>query len=307
MSSLPTPGRTVLVQGPCGSGKSSVIRSALKEWGSGVVLMAPGDEEANSFTEFYGREGYLLKGFNDHDFLPSLGMWKADGHQRLLRTLHGLSMRCRWDLGLMAEVMTDAQAKLNDELQKKFGDPLGELKYKGLGLDTMSGVGILAVNAMQSVTTTVDAPPAQHPDGARYYLGIASKLEEVMRMLDALKGYGMDVIATTHVREKDAPATSMAEDTGKRTWVPAIVGGFRDVMPRAFDVGFHAGVDGEAKLVDGRNDSKQPKYYLMWVSGKKKPTKSRVGPLASTVAIPNEWEYISAAIDMALARRAERG
>ena len=122
MTKLPTPGRTVLVQGPCGSGKSSVIRSALKYWGSGVVLMAPGNEEANSFTEFYEKEGYLLRGFNDHDFLPSLGMWKADGHQKLLRTLHGLSMRCKWDLGLMPEAVNDAQEQMKKELQEKFAD-----------------------------------------------------------------------------------------------------------------------------------------------------------------------------------------
>lgn len=296
-------GRTALVQGPFGSGKSTVGRTALKHWGSGIVLTAPGDEEINSYTEYVGREGYVIRGFNDEDFLPSIGMWKADGHKKLLRMLHGLVMQCRWDLGLLSS----ATEELRADYEKRFGEPRGEVRYKGLVLDTISGVGVLAVSAMQSATQTVDAPPAQHPDGARYYLGIASKMEEVMRMLDALKGYGMDIIACSHVREKSVPDTSMAELNEKKAWVPAIVGGFRDLLPRAFDVTFFSGIAKGESLVDGHNNPKTPRYYLRWVTDTKKPAKSRVGPLAADVRLPNEWPFVSSAIDRALAKRALDG
>jgi len=296
-------GRTALVQGPFGSGKSTVGRTALAHWGSGVVLTAPGVEEVNSYTEYVGREGYFIRGFNDEDFLPSIGMWHADGHKKLLRVLHGLTMQCRWDLGLLA----GAKEELKADYEKRFGEPRGEIRYKGLVLDTISGVGVLVVSAMQSTMHIEDAPAAQSPEGAQYFLGLQSKMEEMMRMLDSLKGYGMDIIACSHVREKKVPATSMAEVQGKTAWVPAIVGGFRDLLPRAFDVTFFSGVNQEVKLVEGRNDPKKPRYYLRWVTDGKKPTKSRVGPLASTVDIPNEWPYVSEAIDRALAARAEQG
>ena len=204
-------------------------------------------------------------------------------------------------------MLTGAKEELMADYQKRFGEPRGEIRYKGLVLDTISGVGVLVMSAMKSAEKNLDMPGAQTPEGSRYFLEIQSKFEEVMRMLDALKGYGMDIVACSHVREKKVPETAHAdaEVVGSKAWVPAIVGGFRDLMPRAFDVTFFSGVTQGEKLVDGHNDPKKPRYYLRWVTDGKKPAKSRVGPLASTVNIPNEWPYVSGAIDRALAARAE--
>jgi hypothetical protein len=268
------PGYGVLLGGPSGAGKSTLARSALIAEGSGVALLAPGDDELMSYIELDGREEYYLKGFDDPEFLPTAGLYKTEGLGLLIKTLNAVRNKAKesWEKG-------------------------EELKYKVLVLDTISSMAQLAVNQMMMKCGVTDAPAAMSPEGARFYSGIRNLMEEVMRPVRACKGYGMHVIGLTHVGEKQVSKTAMAETKSKMAQMPLIVGAFREVLPAYFDLVMHAGVDQQGT----------PRHYMMWVSDVSRPTKSRVGSLGSTVRLPNDWRVLRQLIKEAIERRSKEG
>jgi hypothetical protein len=244
----------------------------LQDEGSGAALLAPGDDEMNSYVELLGSDDYYVRAFGDPLFLPLAGCREANGFVTCVRTLHALYDQAR---------------KLREE-----GKPL---KYKGLVIDTISGMATLAVNQMMSKCGIADAPAAQSPEGFRFYGGIRNILEQYMGTARALKGLGMHLVATAHVGEKKISKTSMAEQQVGTGQLPLITGSFREVLPAAFDIVCHAGIQDE-----------DPRYYLQWVSQMGRPTKSRVGPLSTSARLPNEWSAFKPLITEALERRAAK-
>lgn len=296
---LPKPGRSILLLGASGSGKSTTIRTALAAEGSGVALLAPGNEEYSSYTEFDGRDGYQIRGVGDAEFQPLLGMRQATGFKNAVALLRGVYLRAKYDLGLTDEATTA-------KLLETFGEPQGELKYKVLGVDTISGIGILAVNERLSSMGLNDAPKAQSPEGATFFTGLKSILEQFMALLDGVRGMGVDLIVTSHTMERDQGKNVIAGQIGKGAYVASIMGSFRDNLPRAFDLVLYPGVNDDAALVDGANDPNNPRHYVRWVPSSKQPTKSRVGALSINEVLPNEWQYLRDAYDRALLQRSQQ-
>jgi len=274
------PGHSLLILGPSGAGKSTTAAGALEEQGSGVVFMAPGDDEVSSYAQFAGKEGYKLQGFDDPEFLPLIGERKTSG---------------------LANAMRLAKA-LHEKLMKEYAEQQ-PLSYKVIIVDKISGFGELAVNVMLKECNLKEAPPALSPDGARYYTGITNLLNQLIRPLRACRGYGAHLIITSHVSEKEISSTSMAEASGEAQ-VALIPGrAFREALPGVVDFSFYAGVNKAGKLVDGHNDPTNPRHYLQWMSDPKRPTKSRPGPLSDQKLLSNEWQHLKPLLDAALARK----
>lgn len=271
-------GITALILGPSGAGKSSLLRSALEVEGSGMVLLAPGSVELNSYAGYANREGYYIKGFDDPGFLPTIGKRDTEGFALALTTLVAL------------------RSKLLEEPGK----------YRVLGVDTISGFAQLAVNMMLKRCRLDDAPAAQSPEGAQYYVGIKNLMNELMRALMACRDLGCHLIVTSHVSEKDVASTSMAE-AGGSAHVPLIPGAFREQLPGLFDLVMYAGVNKAGRTVDGRNDPLNPRHYVQWVPDNRKPSKSRLGSLGSQLALPNEWGVIKPLAERALKAQAAAG
>jgi AAA domain-containing protein len=277
------PGHSLLILGPSGAGKSTTAAGALEAEGSGFVFMAPGDDEISSYVQFMGKENYKLQGFDDPEFLPLIGDRKTSG---------------------LANAMQFAKA-LHAKLQQEYAEQK-PLSYKVIVIDKISGFGELAVNVMLKECNLKEAPPAQSPEGARYYVGITNLLHQLIRPLRACRGYGAHLIITSHVSEKEVSNTAMAEASGEAQ-VALIPGrAFREALPGIVDFSFYAGVNKMGKVVDGHNDPTNPRHYLQWMADPKKPTKSRLGRLSDQKLLPNEWSYLKPLLDAALARRVNR-
>jgi hypothetical protein len=258
--------------GPSGGGKSTILRTALRHEGSGVILMAPGDDEYNSYAEFADNDNYALLPFDDPEFLPAAGLKKVGG--------------------LVAAMK--AATKLRQVLEENPG------KYAVLGVDRIDGFAQLAVNVMLKKCDLSEAPKAMSPEGARYYTGLQNLLHQFFRPLRACRGLGAHLLVTSHVMEKEVDKMQLAE-AGSTAYMPLIPGSFRNQMPGIFDLTMFAAVNKAGKLVDGRNDVQNPRHYVKWMPSASQPTKSRIGPLSDRDKLPNEWDHLRPLLDAALA------
>lgn len=284
MSEQPTPGKTLLLLGAPGSGKSTLARQALIAEGSGLIALAPGLDELASYRQVSGNAAYRVRGFDDPDFYPAAGSLKATGYDELLAWLRGV------------------YASL-----KAAADKSEPLTYKVLVTDTFNAMSTLAMNKTLSHMGVTEPPPAMSPTGAAYW-GYQRNLQEaLMRACRAIRGMGLHWIATCHVVEKEMKETSVAnpdhaEGMKKSGMVPAISGGFRDVMAGGFDLVLHCGVTRAAgtPAAGGKPATEgKPLHYLQWQPSSKRPTKSRYGSLSEHARIPASWvklqELIAAA------------
>jgi len=254
---------SVLLLGPSGAGKSTLARSALLHEGGGAVLIAPGVDELSSYVELVGLEGYQLLAVDDPGWLPSIRETKAEGFGQAMVFLKGL-----------------VQASSNPP-------PV-------LVVDTISAIAQLAVNHTMKRLGMLEAPKAMSPEGAAYYTGLRNAMEDFMRLVRACRARGMHVICVSHVTEKEQSMTAMAGQVSRTVHVPLIPGSYREILPAAFDVVLHAGVNPA---------SKDLRYYVQWIPDPKRVTKSRVGDLGAA-QLPNDWPTLRAAIDSALTTRA---
>lgn len=260
---------TILLLGPPGSGKSTLARQALRATGSGLVALAPGMDEATSYREFVGNSAYVVKGFDDDNFYPTTGHLEANGYEDLLAWLRGVHVTLKGEL---------AQGK--------------ELRFKLLVTDTFSSMAGLAMNQTLAHFNTDSPPAAMSPSGAAFWGYQRQLCDSLMRVCRSIRGLGIGWVATAHVAEKEMKETAMAdaervEGAKKHGIVPAVSGGFRDVMAGGFDLVLHAGVV--------KPDAEKPQvHYLQWQPSSKRPTKSRYGALASGGRIAANWEKLDA-------------
>jgi hypothetical protein len=265
------PGRTMLLMGPPGSGKSSFALQVLESEGSGLVVLAPGLDEFASYQGLYGKDGYKIYGFDDPEFYPSAGSLVATGYDQLLGLLRGVN-------------------KTLSEEAKAGAEP----KYKVLVTDTFNSMATLAMNKTLSHMGVDAPPPAMSPTGAAFWGYQRNLMEQLMRACRTIRGLGLHWVCTTHVAEKELKETSIAnadriEDAKAKVGiVPAISGGFRDVMAGGFDMVFHCGVQ--------RNADKQPVYYIRWMGSDRRPTKVRgvYGKLAEGDKMRAHWPTLEA-------------
>ncbi len=275
-----TQGHSLLIIGASGAGKSSTLRDALRYEGSGVMLLAPGGDERSSYVEFEGREGYYLKGFDDPEFLPTIGSWETIGFAQCVATANNLRKK-------VAEALEAGES----------------LPYKVLGIDTMDGMAQLAVNIMLKRGTMQEAPKARSTEGFSYYTGIQNLMNQLMRPLRACRDLGMHLIVAVHAADREVTSAASAEIVGKTARMPLIPGSFKEQLPGIFDLVVAAGVDREGEIVGGANDPNHPRHYVEWMPNIKQPSKSRLGALATMGRLPNEWSVLRPLMDAALAAR----
>lgn len=259
-------GLSVLAMGAPGSGKSTLARQALVAEGSGLVALAPGLNELASYERWTkDTEKYRIKGFDDPEFYPMAGSMVATGYDDLLKWLRGIYV------GLKKEV--------------EEGKPP---RFQVLVTDTFNDMSVLAMNKTLSHLNTEMPPPAMSPTGAAFWGYQRNLLDALMRACRSIRGLGLHWVCTCHVAEKELKETAMANPDavegvkGKMGIVPAISGGFRDVMAGGFDIVLHTGVMRPDK-------NKPPVHYLQWMPSDKRPTKSRYGGLAEQGRIAADW------------------
>lgn len=262
------PGISLAALGPPGSGKSSLARKALLAEGSGVVFLAPGMDEEASYRGFRDNPNYVIRGYDDPEFYPSLGLpgLVSTGYDRLLADLRGV-------------------------YKSLSASPEAE-RPKVLVTDTFNAMCQLAMNKTFAVQRKTEPPPALSPDGASFWGFYRNLQESLMRSCRAIRGCGLHWIATCHVSEKDVKegvnVANPEQLSIKANLVPAISGGFRDVFAAGFDLVLFAGVQSGGKPAEGQSP-KPPVHYLQWRPDPKRPTKSRYGTLGATGKIPNDW------------------
>jgi len=274
---------SVLIAGPSGVGKSTLLRRALVAEGSGLVLAAPNDE----LDSYYGLElpKYDLKAVDDSEYLPSL---EKTGQPT------GLRDAVRWLSAKLTEVATDFKAGKAP-------------RYAILGIDTISQLGQLAHNAAMVKYGRTEPPPAMSPDGAAFYTYLRQRQQELMRVARQFRAYGVHLIALSHVTETDVAEHNVAKDLPGKTkmHVPNVPGGFKLELPSLFSVVLSAGIlskEAGEKLklpisAEGRS------HFVRWAADPKRVTKSRLGPLGQQV-LPNDWKIVKAAIEAAAAKQA---
>jgi energy-coupling factor transporter ATP-binding protein EcfA2 len=246
-------GRSMLLLGPPGSGKSTFAKQVLQAEGSGLIALAPGLDEEASYAAVRS-ERYKLQGFDDSEFYPSAGSWKATGYDTLIG----------WLRGVYAVLLKEQQEGK-------------ELRYAVLVTDTFNAMCEMAKNKALAHMSIELPPAAMSPNGAAFWGHQRNLCEGLLRACRAIRGLGLHWIATCHIAEKEVKETAIAnaENIATKTQgiVPAISGGFRDVMPAAFDLVLHM------KVLRAGEPGKPPVYAIQWQSDAKRPTKSRYGAL----------------------------
>lgn len=271
---------SLLLTGPSGIGKSTLIRRMLEVEGSGLVCMAPGDDERNSY---YGLdEGkYVLKGFDDPMFQPALKEWSATGHAELVK----------WLKEKYAEVKDDVNANKPP-------------RYAVLAADTYSAIGRLAYNAALAKFQISEPPAAQSPNGASFYGYLRLTMESSIRLMRAIRGCGVHWVAAAHPTETEVSEIQKNEaEAGSKKIMPDIPGGFRNVLPSFFDLVLHMGVK-LVKEVDPKTKLEVTKrvHYVQWLPDTKRPTKSRFPGLSDTGRIKADWVEIKSRVEAAAAK-----
>lgn len=259
---------SILFTGASGAGKSTLLRGALEYYGSGLVVMAPGDDEVDSYIGL-DREKFLFKGFDDVLFHAELKEWAAEGHSDLVK----------WLKARYLELKADSDAGI-------------ELRYKVLAVDTISAIGRLAYNATLAKFKYTEPPPSISPTGASFYGYLRITLESSVRMMRAIRGLGVHWIVASHPTEADVTPIQ-ALGAAKSKIMPDLPGGLKNVLPSYFTTVLDVGIGTDNK------------HYLQWAGDPKRVTKSRLGPLSSTgkiqlpVGSKAAWTVLADALDNA--------
>lgn len=293
------PGKSALAMGPSGAGKSHFLATALEARGSGVVVLAQGLDELESYSQFrsdadilatpadrerliqsdddgsnariVSEAPYLFAAFDDEDFFPSDGDWDTHGHQSAIQFLKLVRVRLRED---------EAEGR--------------EPSWNVLGVDSYSGIGELAHNAMCGKMKRTVPPKARGEGGAQYYIGYRGKLVEFARACRSIRGYGVDWIATSHVKEREASKSWGARDVtaSKKQEMPLFTGAFREILPSYFDLVFYLAIGGKGEFKN--------RHYAQWLPDAFRQAKSRYKmdeeKLDAENRIENDWSKIHEAI-----------
>jgi hypothetical protein len=262
---------SVLLTGASGAGKSTLLRGALEYYGSGLIVLAPGTDEANSYIGLLENNNYSFKPFDDLEFHPELKEFTATGHSDMIQ----------WLKARYAELKSDV-------------DSNKEPRYKVLAVDTESAVGRMAYNATMAKFKYTEPPPAQSPTGASFYGHLRIVLESGARIMRAIRGLGVHWVVASHPTEADVTAIQQL-GSAKSKIMPDLPGGFKNNFPGFFDVVLDVGIGSDNK------------HHVQWEGDPKRVTKSRIGRLAPTgrIALPvgskASWITLVTALDKARA------
>jgi len=276
---------SILLLGPTGAGKSYFARSALDALGSGLICASPLDE----LDSYYPLEAprFVLSAFDDSAYFPSEEVANRGSPT-------GLTNAVRWLRQRLIEVNDDQKA----------GRPV---RYKVLVLDTVSAFGTLAQNAAMVKYKHEEPPAAMSPDGAAYYTYLRQRQQEFLRTARTFRGFGVHLIALSHVTETDVKDTQVAKTTDgtSRMTMANAPGSFKTELPSYFSTVLVAGV-GQRLLpaADAKSQPKQERYhYVQWAADPKRPTKNRFGSLGPKDKLSNDWTTVTTAVEAAAAAR----
>lgn len=268
--------------GPSGSGKSHLAKSALDYYGSGVVVLARGMDELNSYYPlFEDKEHYDFAGFDDPDFQVVLG--KSGGGLNA----HGAADVVRY----LGATYTRLKAEY---------DSLGEVRSrKVLVVDTGSALGSLAMNAALAKFGYEEPPPVIGERGYPFFSYLMAVQQGIFSKMRAIRGLGVHWIVTAQAAEKQITEGQAVANEGmlKKQIMAAFPGGFRDVVQQFFDLV----VQSQVIPIAG----KPPMHRLLWTPDPRRVTKSRWGDLGA-LNLPNEWLAILPKLDE-LARLKDAG
>jgi hypothetical protein len=273
-NSLPQPpsGHGIVLIGPSGAGKSHLLRSALDHHQAGIALLAPGDDELESYRALEGRESYRVLCFEDPAFYPTVGRYDVEGHMKLVQTL--------------AALFTTNRTALTST---------GSLKYPVIVVDTWSGIDQLVVSAALSKARMSSMPPAQSPKGGEVYGTIKLYHREVMRGVRANRALGAHILVACHIIERDAESALAAAGSSPIV-MPALTGSFRDSFLASFNLSLH---------VNKTHDPAWPSRHFVQINSDdpSKLTKVRYrAALSSEKRIKNDWSVLLPMLDAARAR-----
>lgn len=215
------PGTSYLFQGPAGAGKSTLLRDAVRQHGSGFLILAPGYDEYVSYKPLVTNNDVNVEiiGLDDAEFDPDSGA-------------------------------TTTTTRYYSLVKQAISDRIWE-RYKVLGVDTLTSIlDFVYVDTMR-LTNMKEIPKAKSPEGALFYSTLFRSSMKVMQPLRFLKGKGMHLICNAHVKTVESTDQSaIAEMATQNNFMPMVSGGFRDRLPSFFDICCHVGVErnGEHKI-----------------------------------------------------------
>lgn len=262
--------QSILLTGASGAGKSTLIRGALEYYGSGLVLLAPGMDEGDSYIGLEG-PNYVFGGFDDILFHPELKEFNATGHADMVKWLQEMYKLLKSDV-----------------------DAGKAPRYAVLGVDTLSAIGRLAYNATMARFKLTEPPAAIGSSGAPFYSYLRLTLESGVRLMRAIRGLGVHWVVASHPTIAEATAINQSESAGKDRIMPDLPGGFKNQLPSFFTTVLDVSIDAKKK------------HYVRWDGDPKRVTKSRLGVLSPTgrIDLPDgslaSWTAIAKPIEAAM-------
>lgn len=266
-------GLTGLLIGPPKTGKSSLLGSAAELVDpQHIRLLCPKPQEVNSFMyERYGLDD-TAEIFRDHRWLPSAGVYEADGYQRLMRRI--------------LELYDD-----NDAHVVLF-DPVTD------------AVQLAAHDLMKAEQA---ATPRELRDSIGFYGALRYRLRDMIQALVGLAS--KDLAVPKHVfcavhaqptKEEDIKGKETSEGKGKGVQffgdvLPMIEGGYRMDIAGEFDlVGFTS--IKHAYNTKVRPPVKETSYIVQLAPDEEKHGGLRLSPMLAEKELPNNLKAILEAV-----------
>lgn len=245
----------LLVMGASGSGKSHMLNSALRYYGSGIVLLAPGVAEINSYYPLNkDPEHYDFVSFDDSDFGPLVERSRAHAAKDVVKYLTEAAERVR-----------------------------GGLERKVLAVDTGSALGEFALYAALDKYGLETPPPVRGEKGFPFFRYLLNAQRSMFAKMQVMRGLGLHWIMASQVALREVSEGQSADESKqKQVYMPMFPGGFRDTVPQYFDLVVQA----TAVPVQG-----QPaKHVLIAREDNRHVTKSRLGDIG--VNVENTWTAV---------------
>lgn len=266
-------GLSGLIIGPPKTGKSTLLGSAAELVDpKHIRLLAPKPQEINSFM--YERHGldHTAEVFRDHRWMPSAGIYEADGYQRLLR--HILSL---YD---------------DDEAYVVLLDPFTDVV-------TLAGHELLKGEQAAS--------PKEVRNSMEFYGSLRYRLRDVAQALVGLTSKDLKVpkhvfvaVHAQPTKEEDMKGKETTEGKSKGVQffgdvLPMIEGGYRMDIASEFDIVGYTTVQ-HAYNTKVRPPVKETSFVVQLRPDEEKHGGLRLSPMLSEKVLPNNLTAILEAV-----------
>lgn len=254
-------GISMLVAGPSGTGKSTLLGSAATL--GRTVLLAAKPRERNSWKYVEVGLNKTAELFADLKWRPSMGTFEADGFVRLMRRIWALHEAPDVDIVL---------------------------------LDPVTDVVTLAAHELMKLERV--ATPRDLRDARGFYGALKYKLKEFTQALTALQyaAKPKHVLAAVHTQ----PASEEESERGKAVGfegdvLPMIEGSYRQEIASEFDVVVFSGFKEEV-VRQGGSVKRERRYFIQVTPSSERFAKIALGPMLTQAQIPNDFGALLKAI-----------